>query len=47
MKPHKTESWYRENRVTGPDKKSMKEIEDEIKSREKQEKERRRKLLNE
>ena len=47
MKPHKTESWYRENRVTGPDKKSMKEIEEEIKSRDKQSEEKRRRLLNE
>jgi len=47
MKPHKTESWYRENRVTGPDKKSMKEIEDEIKVRDKQSEEKRRRLLNE
>jgi len=47
MKPHKTESWYRENRVRGPDNKSMKEIEEEIKSKEKQSEEKRRRLLNE
>jgi len=47
MKPHKTESWYRQDLIKGPDNKSMKEIERDVKLREEQLNERRRKLLNE